>query len=68
MELIADYQLFTNLIFNWEVGPFDGVPASFLPFGCEPQVCAALSSKTTETIFELPRFQMSLQFRYLSRR
>lgn len=63
MELIAVYKLFTNLIFNWGVGPLDGVPASFVPFEREPQVCAVLSSKTTERIFELLRFQMSLQFR-----
>lgn len=33
-----------------------------------PQVCALLSPKTAETITELLRFQLSLQFRYLSRR
>lgn len=66
--IISDYKLFTNLMFNWEVSPLDDVPSSFVPFGSEPQVCAELSSKKTERMFELLRFQMSLQFRYLSRR
>lgn len=68
MELTANYKLCTNLIFNWEVSPLDAVPASFVPFGINPKMCATLSSKMLSVLLELLSFQMSLQFGYPSTR
>lgn len=68
MELTANYKLCTNLIFNWEVSPLDDVPASFVPFGINPKICATLSSKMLSVLLEIQTFQMSLQFGYPSTR